>query len=54
MMWDDRDNDLGLRDELAALIAVKTSGMSGAIPEQADYDLADECAKLIEKKISLA
>jgi hypothetical protein len=50
-MWDDRDLELGLRDKLAAIVAEKTSGSEGAIPEDIDYVIADKCAELMTKEI---
>ena len=39
-------------DDMATVIAQITSGIAGAIPEQADFDLADETIREIEKKLS--
>lgn len=40
-MWDDRDNELNLRDRMATLIAIIVSGIEEAEPEPVDYEMAD-------------
>lgn len=40
------------RDQLARMVACHTSGMSGSIPEQMDYDNADAMLALLESKLS--
>jgi hypothetical protein len=49
--WDERDMELDLRRKFAELVAIKTSGIENAIPEQDDYDLADKAATLINNEI---
>ena len=48
--WDERDLELGLRDQMAKLIASIVSGVPDAEPEQADFDLADAIRDLIHKE----
>jgi hypothetical protein len=40
------------RELLARMVAAHTSGMFNAIPEQADFDLADEMIALLEAKLA--
>jgi hypothetical protein len=40
--WNKRDLDLGLRDNLAGIIASIISGAENAAPTQEDYALADD------------
>lgn len=39
------------REQLAQMIAAHTCGMSDAIPEQPDFDIADEMLGLMERRI---
>lgn len=39
------------REDLAKIIAQETSGVEGAIPEQADFDLADGFIKIINGEV---
>jgi len=50
-MWDERDFELSLRSKMAHIVAEIVSGSEGAIPEQADYALADALRVLIEKEM---
>jgi hypothetical protein len=47
--WDDRDEELNLRDRLAQIIAEKCSGNRFANPSEEDYALADEIGSRIEE-----
>jgi hypothetical protein len=40
------------RDELAHMVACHTSGLHDALPEQADYDIADKMLKMLEDDLS--
>jgi hypothetical protein len=40
------------REDMASVIAQYTSGVTGAIPEQVDFDLADELLVLIDKRLT--
>jgi transposase len=40
------------RDLLARMVAAHTSGMLNAIPERADFELADEMIALLEAKLA--
>ena len=48
--WDERDLELGLRDQMAKLIASIVSGVPDAEPEQEDFDLADAIRELFHKE----
>jgi hypothetical protein len=51
-MWDKRDEDNGLRELAAKIAASKASGLEvdEVIPDEIDYELADEFAGLIDKE----
>lgn len=48
VVWDDRDNELGLRDKLAQLIAEVVSGVADVQPESVDYARADKLRRYLE------
>lgn len=50
-LWDPRDQELNLREKLAQLIAIKTSGVPDALPEKQDYELADYFAQMINNRL---
>lgn len=40
------------RDVLAQMVAAHTCGISDAIPEQQDFDMADKMLKMLEEELS--
>ena len=52
-LWDKRDLEFGLRDQLAHLVARIVAGVDDVTPADIDYAIADKIRRLIETEAQI-